>query len=270
MPYTSAKNHVAPPVGAPTLQVDACTASHIGDRADQQDRVALLSSQARPGKVLAVLADGMGGRTGGQMASEQVIATARSLFNEAPTRDQGARQLLDQITAEAHAVIKLGALSSQLEPHSTIIALLVDRHRADWAHAGDSRLYFFREGVLQHCTRDHSCDPQQATADASAPAQSRHKNVLYSAMGIRLPLQVDHGNTDASRAGDAYLLASDGLWAYFSVDELASIVSGHRARAGAERLIQMARERAAGRGDNLSLAIIKLEHAEKTSPAQHR
>ena len=53
----------------PRFKVTACTAEHIGDRPDQQDRVAVLTSPRHPNSVLAVVSDGMGGRTGGRMAA---------------------------------------------------------------------------------------------------------------------------------------------------------------------------------------------------------
>ena len=56
-----------------------------------------------------------------------------------------------------------------------------------------------------------------------------------------------------------FLLASDGLWAYFDDDELADILTAMAPRDASEELIALARERAEGRGDNLSLAIVKLE-----------
>jgi serine/threonine protein phosphatase PrpC len=59
-----------------------------------------------------------------------------------------------------------------------------------------------------------------------------------------------------------FLLASDGLWAYFSDEELGDILSSMGPRDASERLISLGRERAEGRGDNLSLAIVKLEPPE--------
>jgi PPM family protein phosphatase len=104
------------------FKVSACIADHIGDRSEQQDRVVLLTSKRNPGTLLAVVADGMGGRTGGRMASDQVISTADSLFQETAAQDGELRALLQQIAAEAHTVIRLTALSSEKEPHSTIVA----------------------------------------------------------------------------------------------------------------------------------------------------
>jgi serine/threonine protein phosphatase PrpC len=70
---------------------------------------------------------------------------------------------------------------------------------------------------------------------------------------------VEIGEDNNLRAGDIFLLSSDGLWAYFDDDELVEILHQLAPREASERLVSLARERAEGRGDNLSLAIIKLE-----------
>ena len=62
------------------LTIEACTAQHIGDRKEQQDRVAIFAHPKAKGTLLAVLADGMGGHTGGALAAEQVVHTARQNF----------------------------------------------------------------------------------------------------------------------------------------------------------------------------------------------
>ena len=63
------------------------------------------------------------------------------------------------------------------------------------------------------------------------------------------------------RVGDAFLLCSDGLWAHFTELELGSLVHSLPPREACDHLVRLARERASGRGDNLSLAIVKLEAA---------
>jgi PPM family protein phosphatase len=60
------------------------------------------------------------------------------------------------------------------------------------------------------------------------------------------------------QAGDAFLLCSDGLWDYFSEQELARVVGEYKARDGAEILINSARDRAGGTGDNCSLVMVRL------------
>ncbi len=246
----------------PQLKVSAAIAEHVGDRSEQQDRVAILTSERHPGTALAIVADGMGGRTGGRLASDQVITTATNLFNELSAKDTSLPDLLRQIASEAHTVIRLTALSAEKEPHSTMAALIVRRAEAIWAHAGDSRIYMCRAGRVLRRTVDHTVASQLSAegrhAEAEVAAQ-RYKNVLISALGIKHDLKLEIDQTHDLRVGDAFLLASDGLWAYFDDTEIATILDRMPPREASKQLVSLARERAEGRGDNLSLAIIKLD-----------
>jgi serine/threonine protein phosphatase PrpC len=148
-----------------------------------------------------------------------------------------------------------------------MVALVLQRDVAVWIHAGDSRLFHFRDGVLAHKTIDHSYGSRM-TAEGElvegGPETDRFKNILFSAIGIGHELRLDYGQVDDLRTGDSFVLASDGLWAYFTERELGSIVHKCPAREAAETLIRLARDRARGHGDNLSVAIVKLE---KPDPA---
>ena len=66
---------------SPGYRLSAATGIHRGDRAYQQDQVEILPHHRVPGCALAVLADGMGGKSGGRKAADQVILTARQLFD---------------------------------------------------------------------------------------------------------------------------------------------------------------------------------------------
>ncbi len=245
-----------------SFKLTACVADHIGDRQDQQDRVAVLTSPHFPGTLMALVADGMGGRSGGRLASDQVVSTAKNLFDSLPDAGATARDLLTQIATEAHAVIRLTALASEKEPHSTIVALILQREVAVWMHAGDSRMYHFRDGLLAHKTIDHSYGSRMTPEGElveGGPETDAYKNILFSALGIGHELRLDYGRVDDLRTGDAFLLASDGLWAYFTERELGNVVHKLAAREAAETLVRLARERARGHGDNLSVAIVKLE-----------
>ena len=75
------------------------------------------------------------------------------------------------------------------------------------------------------------------------------------------------GEATELRVGDAFILCSDGLWAYFEDHELGSLLHSLPPREASEHLVRIARERAQGRGDNLSLAIVKLEAPEQKKRA---
>jgi serine/threonine protein phosphatase PrpC len=101
------------------LSVETCAAQHIGDRKEQQDRVALFPHPSRPGLLMAVLADGMGGHTGGAMAAEQVVFKARQTFETFAPADETPQDLLRTIIGESHVVIKLTRFTSEQDPHTT-------------------------------------------------------------------------------------------------------------------------------------------------------
>ena len=138
-------------------RLSAATAIHSGDRAYQQDQTAFIAHKDVAGCALGVLADGMGGKSGGRKASDQVVLTAQQLFERfSPSRDN-PMEALKQLVLEAHLMIKLTAITSEEEPHSTLAAFLVSPNLdCHVAHAGDSRVYHYRGRELVMRTSDHS------------------------------------------------------------------------------------------------------------------
>jgi serine/threonine protein phosphatase PrpC len=247
----------------PRYKVTACTAEHIGDRPEQQDRVAILTSPRHPNSLLAVVSDGMGGRTGGRMAADQVIATVTHVFRDLGEDDAGSlKGLLKAMAEEAHTVIRLSGLSSEKEPHATFVALIVRSDYAVWAHTGDSRLYHFRDGELVHRTEDQTYAyylRTQGREQQAIEADRRFRHMLVSSLGLARAPSLLVGDTKDLRGGDAFLLCSDGLWAHFSDAELGETVARSSPREATNDLVRQARERAQGVGDNISLAIVKFE-----------
>jgi serine/threonine protein phosphatase PrpC len=247
------------------LRISACTGQHIGDRGEQQDRVGIFTSRRLPDSALFIVADGMGGKTGGAMAAQQVMSTAKNLFTEYSLGDS-IHSLLTEIVNEAHLVIRLSALSTEKEPHSTIAALVVQPHRADWAHVGDSRIYRFNHGKLLGRTTDHSYVEQlvsEGKLDRRGANSHRLSNLLTHALGTNKQPSIDFGSVDTLSVGETFLLCTDGLWHYFTENELAVVMSTYPVRKASERLIQIARDRADGGGDNCTLAIVRMEPVDQ-------
>lgn len=248
------------------FRITASTGIHKGDRSYQQDQVALLTHPRHNGCLLGVLADGMGGRSGGRKASDQVMMTARQLFERySPDYDDGP-SMLKNIVEEAHIVIRLTAISSEEEPHSTIVAFLVNpRGDCYWVHAGDSRIYHFQDGKMVHRTKDHSyvqalVDRGDLTEDeAQVHPQS---NILLGCLGTEADPPMGTHSIRQLRPGDVLMACSDGVWHYFSAEEMATVVQSLTPREATEFLIEKARMRARGGGDNLSLVIVKIEALE--------
>lgn len=246
------------------LAVDACAAQHQGDRKEQQDRVAIMPHTRKKGVVLVVVADGMGGHTGGALAAEQVIHTSRNNLDHFSPADDAPAAMLQGAVQEAHTMIKASRFINEKDPHSTAVMLLLQPGQVTWAHCGDSRMYHFRGSHLVARTVDHSYVEHLLAAGKITPEAALthpNRNVLLTSLGgVDAPL-CDVAEGGAPVAGDAYMLCSDGLWAYFDDDELGRVVAGNSARRACEILIEGARQRAQGGGDNVSVAIVKLLEA---------
>ncbi|MDB5802481.1 MAG: serine/threonine protein phosphatase [Rhodocyclales bacterium] len=246
------------------ISIDSCAAMHIGDRSEQQDRLAIFPHPTRPGCMLAVLADGMGGHSGGAMAAEQVVLKARQNFSSYAPSSESPTEFLRGVIEDAHVIIKLTRFTSEQDPHSTAVVFMLRPGHADWAHCGDSRLYHFRNGDLVARTPDHSLVEELVRSGRITAEQAEthpQRNLLLSCLGAEREPRIDTGGTPALQAGDAFILCSDGLWAYFSDEELGRTLYEQDARAAARTLIDAARERAQGMGDNISMAVIKVVQA---------
>jgi serine/threonine protein phosphatase PrpC len=244
-------------------RLTASTGIHKGDREYQQDQIALISHPRINGCVLGVVADGMGGRSGGRKASDQVMMTCKQLFDRYSPDSDDTPSVLKQMVQESHLVIKLTAISSEQEPHSTIAAFIINPNgECHWVHAGDSRIYHFHSNRLVTRTMDHSyvqtlVDRGELTEEeANVHPQS---NILMGCLGAEDDPPADVHHIEQLRPGDTLMACSDGVWHYFSAEELGSVLSSLSAREASEFLIEKARSRAHGGGDNLSLLVVKLE-----------
>jgi len=253
------------------IMIDACVALHQGDRKEQQDRVALLPHPKGGGVALAVVADGMGGHTGGVLAAQQVIHTAGTNLGVFSARSELPRELLESSLNEAHLLIKASRFLNEKDPHSTAVMLLLQPGKVSWAHCGDSRMYRFRGERLMFRTTDHSYVESLVVRGRITREQALvhpNRNILLTSLGGNEPPRIDHGETDDLQAGDAFVLCSDGLWGYFGDAELGSVVAAYSAREASDHLISRARTRARGEGDNVSLVIIKLLEAPEKPKKQ--
>lgn len=244
-------------------RITAGTGLHKGDRDYQQDQLGLWPHAQHKECLLGVVADGMGGRSGGRKASDQVMMTAQQLFERfSPERDSPA-DFLQQLVFEAHTVIRLTAVSAEQEPHSTVAAFMVMPDAScHWVHAGDSRIYHFNQGRLLRRTLDHSYVQTLVDKGYLTPEQANshpQSNVLVGCLGTEADPPATAALIPALAAGDALVACSDGVWHYLTDDEMGHIVDQLPAKESCQSLISIARERARGYGDNLSVLVVKFE-----------
>jgi PPM family protein phosphatase len=248
-------------------RLNAATGIHRGDRQYQQDQVDFLAHPRVPGCALGILADGMGGKSGGRKAADQVVMVAKQLFERYVPNEDDPAVLLRQLVMESHMMIRLTAITAEEEPHSTIAAFLIGpQRRCHVVHAGDSRIYHFRGPDMASRTIDHSyvqrlIDEGNLTEEqANTHPQS---NLLTGCLGTSQDPPVTLTDLGELAVGDSILACSDGLWHYFTPKEMGAIVHALPPREASEMLVSKARQRARGGGDNLSLSLVRVEPLRK-------
>ena len=244
-----------------SLRIDACVAQHQGDRKEQQDRVAIVPHSRARGVVLAIVADGMGGHTGGVLAAEQVVHTARNNLEHFSPADETARYLLENSMREAHTMIKASRFMNEKDPHSTAVMLLLQPGCISWGYCGDSRMYRFHNEKMVFRTTDHSyVEHLVATGKITPEAALTHpnRNILLTSLGGREEPRFDFGEARDLAGGDSFMLCSDGLWSNVTSSDIAGALDMDAA-AACRKLVDLALEH--GGDDNATAMVIHVREA---------
>jgi serine/threonine protein phosphatase PrpC len=139
---------------------------------------------------------------------------------------------------------------------TTLTAMLYDAGRMYVAHAGDSRLYLFRDGTLRQVTEDHSWVAEQIRAGnltEEEAKESKYRHVITRSVGFEREVDVD-GLGVAVEGGDCFLLCSDGMSNYVENGELERIMSTTWYRRAPQYLIDLANAR--GGDDNITVIVV--------------
>lgn len=243
------------------MRIDSAGWTHVGRRSHNED-----AWMARADLGLFVVADGLGGYEGGEVASRCVVE-AFSGFCERVAHDPEAtwphhprpghsqeEALLLNCTVLAQRAVLSRRVGGLREMGSTVVALALGARSAAVAHVGDSRLYRLRDGRLEALTRDHSVLEEMREAGAETPArgESPYGHLITRALGTK--------NAEPTvrrlevRAGDVYLLCSDGLYEPLGPERMASRLRQGSAAGVAERLVEDAF--AAGGRDNITAIVV--------------
>jgi serine/threonine protein phosphatase PrpC len=220
-------------VPEPALHLEHADLSLLGNREDNQDRVAIASAD---GTAFLAVVDGMGGHADGASAAEAAIRTMIGDFWETRRPLFDPEGFLHLTIGRAHeAVVALGAgLPMEVRPRATCAACLIQGRSAYWAHVGDSRVYLLRNGSVATRTRDHSHVELLLRSGRITEKQAQEhpmRNYVESCIGGdgALP-EMSLSGRRTLRSGDVLLLCSDGLWAGLNDAQIASLTRDPRRR----------------------------------------
>lgn len=228
---------------------------HIGGRSHQQDQLACLSTPDLR-RQLVIVADGVGGHWGGEMASNAVIDTARLMFPTALNESAGT-DFLRALCTRASQEIQLRAAMEGEQAYATVVALLTDETRAYWAHVGDSRLYCFENDVLLHQTQDHSLVQnlfEQGKISAEERATHPDRNQILHALGMVGEVHPTLGEMSLN-TNLRFLLCTDGFWSQVATSEMTGIFSAPDLNFATSLWVRQAARRGGAQSDNIALAL---------------
>jgi protein phosphatase len=210
---------------------------------------------------ICLVADGIGGNAGGEIASRLFSQTAENAFSGVPFQEELRYQILQKVFADANETIFNYA---QSHPGCdgmgcTAEMLVLNDDRFMLGHIGDSRTYRLRDGEIKQLTLDHTLVKQQLDQGLITQEEAKHhsfKNVILRAVGIQQnpSLDVLRGNV---YPGDMFLLCSDGLTDMVEDDFIKNhLISEKGIREKVDGLIQEANAR--GGKDNISAILVQI------------
>ena len=210
---------------------------------------------------LFAVADGMGGAQAGETASRVAVET----LGEAGAPDTAAEQRLAEIVQEANE--RIHALSredqSKAGMGTTMTVLLVGEEEVTIAHVGDSRAYRLRGDAFERLTDDHSLVEElrrQGRLTEEEADEHPQRSIITRALGPEGDVEVDT-RTWPARAGDVFLLCSDGLTTMLKEGLIAETLrSAPSLQDAGERLIDGAND--AGGRDNITVILVRLEEVD--------
>ncbi len=227
-------------------------------RADNQDYVGLFKNKI--GATLAIVADGMGGHQGGDVASEMAVSHIGYAFEKTTSTDisTAAKWLIYELQKENDLILERGQQFSDLTGMgTTIVAVLLLENRFVVANIGDSRAYLYRHCHLVQITEDHSLVNELVRSGELTPEEAENfprKNVITRSLGVAPDVDADV-NIYGMVADDMLLLCSDGLTKTVSDEAITAVMANDMTlEQKAETLIKQAND--AGAPDNVTALLI--------------
>ena len=271
MPRGAARPNLPPTHGDPSIRIKCFGRTDVGRRRELNEDSLHFSEKDG----VCLVADGMGGRDFGEVASSLCVSTLNThLHKYFPKSFEGRRladggplvsvlvQAFDAFIRDVNTIVyEFGSLDHRYREMGTTLALLFQAE--DYvvlSHVGDSRIYRIQGADVELVTEDHSFVNAQVKVGIMTREQaetSRHKNIITRSIGTRAAVKPDVLVRPAT-AGDVYLLCSDGLSDLVETSEMADIVGKNQdLRAAVDALIGLANER--GGTDNITVILARIE-----------
>jgi protein phosphatase len=207
---------------------------------------------------LFVVADGMGGHRGGEIASRLAVQTIHNTYFDVADDDRRAALLEAFAKANAAILAESVADAALFGMGTTCTALAVHDGRAYLTHIGDTRAYLFRDGEITQLTHDHSLVGEMVRSGMITDEDARthpRRNVITRSLGIQESVVADAPESPVPvREGDTFLLCSDGLTTVVSDADIAFALEADAPAEVCRQLVDAANAR--GGRDNITVVVV--------------
>ncbi len=255
--------------GAPLF--DLALHSDVGTgRAGNEDSCGQLVENERT--ALFVVADGVGGYEGGEIASAIAVEATLNAFRDSPAAWGPAKRLYRAVQNANIAIHNKALVVPELRRMATTctaVAIAADDGMLHAAHVGDCRLYLIRERQVEQLSRDHTVIGERVRMGLLSAERARNhpdRSALSRCLGQDLIASIDQ-ITIPLRRDDRIVICSDGLWSVVEEHEVERITRAGAAAELCRRLVEEANRR--GTPDNLTVGIFRM-HAEGATAARRR
>ena len=240
----------------PALEIEWGEHTDVGRQRNSNQDCCGMAVAPDDGARLWIVADGMGGHAGGEIASRVAVDAAIATFSAGGA--DLAERLRAAIVAANRAVLTAAQQNRALTGMgTTAVALAVAGESLCIANVGDSRAYRVRRNRIEQLTQDHSVVAELVRrghlSEDEAMLHPRRHEVLRS-LGFEWDLDVDVEPADAA-AGDIFLLCSDGLSGVVDDAEIAALCAKRRPSDAARALVDAANAR--GGPDNITVQVVR-------------
>lgn len=233
-------------------------------RDDNQDYVGTFTNDA--GLTLAIIADGIGGHQGGDVASTMAVTHMGHSFEETNVKEpiEAYQWLAMQVKNENQAIIEKSNKYKDLNGMgTTLVAAILFQDKMVLGNIGDSRGYLLRDGKFQQLTEDHSLVNElvkKGMMTAEEAQRNPKKNIITRTLGISKEAETDISVYRLDK-NDQLLLCTDGLSNMVSNEEIAEVLSSSRSIDDkCQELIMQANQ--AGGPDNITVLVADNESQE--------
>ena len=247
------------------MKYEVGSASFIGTRAEQQDSMLVAE---RDGQLLAAVCDGMGGLTGGSLASATAVQRLKQLFEWKPPEVDFPEFYLQAVDILDESVWNLRKkMEVPRGIGTTMVSAAVDGGKLYWFNVGDSRMYIVRDQQIVRTTTDHNyfflldqALRNGEITDAEYNREARRGNALVSFIGKGGIEHMDISQKPlALIPGDRILLVSDGLYRCVPMGQIREVAMEEgSAQEIADRLMEKSKQNAPGAQDNTTIIVIKM------------